>query len=681
MESYYSEKLTGGSYASAGFTYQDRCSLILLFLNMSNPNFVSLSVETLNDITLNYQDHEVLVQVKKQKINKNKFKKLLSEVEPDNEKQYLFVGTAIQEELENLLRKKKSLLNVMKSNRSATEIECAISDYKEELKKHNLDKFFDALMRSDYKCFPEELADTILYAYYSEWIQENKLTINQKEFMNHLKISVQELRSERGFLTKLKVLEDINKFKIESNLDIIVNTIFEKKLNAISDGLKILGEDKTSVLSSLEELIKEANDLLVDGEYREALRIYEVLSRKYKRAPIYERCAALNELLEEHLEVINYCDKLLEIENNHFDGHIMKGTAYGGMGELDSALDSFFSARKIKDSPELFYNIGVVYRQKKEYIKSRQFYKKCLEMDDTFYSAHLNISEFCSTYEAIKHLDRALELKSDLYQAYGRKGEVLRYIGLYDLAIKHFEKCLEYDQYNYQSLLGVSLCLMDEGRLEESTLYFTSYLKECLDVESKLKVGESHLIVDTIWHRTRYVVVTRIDYETYRIKSPENDIIIKLNDDGMIFASIVLESGSVKVVFGKKYSNKSSFINNISSIKKSIVNNSTDDIDGNDVTVLLEEREDRFCLKFIFGSTYSIFGFTDTKSVAVEVYERAFNILGYADIILSNSYDNETFVINNIRNIQFVRRELTPDLSYKVSESIIDQALGIEDKE
>lgn len=165
---------------------------------------------------------------------------------------------------------------------------------------------------------------------------------------------------------------------------------------------------------------------------------------------------------------------------------------FGGK-KSEKSISYLNRAKNINETAEVFYDLGFSYYLNKDINKANESYERCLSIDNLMASAHLNISDFVAPVEAMEHLDKAIELDNTMYQAYGKKGELLRNIGLYSLAVRYFEKCLELDKQNYQSLQGISLSLLDLGRAEEAIIYLAEWLKiyKSRIIPKDMSVGKS----------------------------------------------------------------------------------------------------------------------------------------------------------------------------------------------
>ena len=67
MNNYYSKKNEGGPAASRGFEYQDLCAIKFFFDYADEEDFLSLTLEQINDFSLLFKTKEMVFQVKNYK--------------------------------------------------------------------------------------------------------------------------------------------------------------------------------------------------------------------------------------------------------------------------------------------------------------------------------------------------------------------------------------------------------------------------------------------------------------------------------------------------------------------------------------------------------------------------------------------------------------------------------------
>ncbi|MEC0705996.1 tetratricopeptide repeat protein [Bacillus haynesii] len=686
MGSYFSKKNTGGSFASKGYEYQDYCCLSSLFSNLVERDFLSLSIETINDFSIIYNTYEISIQVKRQHINMSFAKSLLEEVEFEKDKIYEFIGTSIDEKLANLMTKVLWFKNIINSNRNEHEKVKAQNSFINELKKNNFDCFYEKLLNVRFKPIPEEMAPTALYANFSYWIDKNKTNYNKEDLLNALLLKISKMRSDRSYFTKDDIEMIINKYKLESSISEILDELYERKFKTPPEILKVLGEDKDEILKSLEIQINKADNFIKEKEYTKALSIFSSLAMFYEREQIFINCAMLNEITNNYKKAIDYCEKVLSLESNHFEAYFILGTSYGQLGQTDKSLEYLKKASKLNETPELYYNLGYTYYLNKDNDKAYYNYSKCLELDDNMAAAHLNISDFTDKLNAIQHLDRAIELDDTMFEAYGKKGEILRDIGLYDIAVKYFEKCLELDEKNYQALQGICFSLMDLGKYDEAIIYLTKWIKEYKDqlFSSNMENGQSNVLIDINWHRTRILFFKKLDEENIILNMPDGEVSINLFEDkGLIFigAAINNETGIIPFpLVGKIYDLEQDYerIKNCIIINADLKKIDTDSyIDGKSLIKIKVIQYYRNTYVSITVGDFKMSGFTEENSQGIEYFLKGVELRGCLGILIKCREKNRELIIKGVTDIIIEKNEDEPlkHLTNNINEEMINKAM------
>jgi tetratricopeptide (TPR) repeat protein len=139
------------------------------------------------------------------------------------------------------------------------------------------------------------------------------------------------------------------------------------------------------------------------------------------------------------------------------------GIWYKEKGLLDEAKKAFLQALQTDPTihAEIFYYLGNVEREQKNYEQSIYYYKEGLKIDPDFFEAHYNLGKVYAlqglTEEALKQFLRAQELNPEDADTYINIGVELSNLGRRKEALEMYEKALtlEPDSYLIYSNLGV----------------------------------------------------------------------------------------------------------------------------------------------------------------------------------------------------------------------------------
>lgn len=309
----------------------------------------------------------------------------------------------------------------------------------------------------------------------------------------HIGKYLKKKREEIGYtqerLAELVEVSERTIRRIENNSNPKVNNTFEKICDILNiplsddNNIKKLKFNKevdylkpSEMLSKLElensqELYFEIDNKLMsaytlaqEGNYKDALDIYLAFSVILPKEYIYIACANMNYMLEDYRSAIEYSEKALAINENSYEGLIIKGISFGELKDYDSLIDVLHKALEVNKTEEVYYNIGVAYHMTEKLDEAISYYDKCIEINPYFERAHLNIG-VCyfakiNLEKSLYHLNTAIELDPNMYQAHGRLGEYYRFISEYDKSLKYFKRCLDLDKSNKQALFGISMSLI-----------------------------------------------------------------------------------------------------------------------------------------------------------------------------------------------------------------------------
>lgn len=685
MISYFDKKNTGGSYASKGFEYQDYCCLCSVFQNIDKKEFKCISIEGTNDFSIIFESHEKSVQVKKREINLTMAISLLEKINFDNENIYEFVCTNVSSELSEIMNKTKWLKNLLNSPKNETEKLKAKKDFINELKKLNIDHMHEKLLYVEFTTMPEQIVELCMNAYYFEWLKNNNLSLNNDELLKTLFLIISKMRSQRGFLIRDKVKELIEKYGIENSMNAVFDKLYTRHFKSCSEILKILGDNKDEIISELEKNIKKADNYIENNKFNEALNIYSSLANLYEKEELLINCAKLSEVTKKYNDLICYCNKILDLNSKNFEAYFMLGTTYVLLDKKDEALNYLIQAKQLKESPEVYYNIGYIYHLKNDRNNAYKNYAECLKLDNTFVRAHLNISDFENLYNAICHLDKVIDLDYTIYRAYAKKGEILRYIGLYELAIKYFKKCLDYDKENTEALRGIALSCFELGKYDEAITYLSNWFKKDRDklLCDKIENGKLGMILDVKWHTTRVILYEKVDNNTVIIKNQYNgDIQINLSEnEGSIFIGCMIDKyGEILLpIVGKRYDLQIGYQN----VKNYILKNPNLEVIGKGVyedinastKVIISEYADYVHIS-IKLENYEILGHTENKENGFEKFLEEYSLCQSIGILLENKLNDEKTLITGIMNVTLEKYDIRcPNYINDITKKIIEEAM------
>ncbi len=91
------------------------------------------------------------------------------------------------------------------------------------------------------------------------------------------------------------------------------------------------------------------------------------------------------------LDAIQYFNKALVIDPQNFEAHYNLGATYLNTRNLDQALIHYISLLDSHASPEIYYNIGVIYMYQERQSDAIGFLRQAIEYDNDYFNAHVNL--------------------------------------------------------------------------------------------------------------------------------------------------------------------------------------------------------------------------------------------------------------------------------------------------
>lgn len=547
---FYDKKNTGGSINGRGILFQDCVSISYLFTHLKNKKFVSMTLETINDFTILFENTELCVQVKDYMFTPGHVKKLLEETKIISGKKYCFVSSTWNQQFKNIINKINEYKNAKESGRNSKEIASIKSNLEKCLVKHMIsfeqiiDVYFDEITTQH----QEENAEYCIY----KWLDENSYkSINVRQLFLNIYAKVSLERPYRG---------SINKETVEHIVSKCVN--YEKPI-AEND------ENKQSttvyILQSLEKekvqytIAKDKIDLIIlhikQGNYSEALSLVnELICLKHDFIKYKIWLMIQNEHYHEAKgEGYSYVKKY----GNDYDVFLYLGLIYYKLKRYDKAYKNFIKASGMCEGGlpyELAYYLGDVCKKiRKNKEECLKYYEHCLNIDDGDYKIHYELCGLKPFDQSIFHLDRAIELNPAYAPAYLLKANILREIGRVDDAYRYYLKFFGLEEKNISNvdaLKGIYFCLVDKGRKEEAIPYLVSFIDNFFNAHSNFNLKEKQTVVmlDFTWYNAKLLTCTRIG-RNFVINSPMESLVIPVNGKSKQNAQISIGTYPDRLLF------------------------------------------------------------------------------------------------------------------------------------
>lgn len=591
---YFGKSKTGGANASYGFDYQDHCVMLLLLQHSVDPTFEAVGIETDDDFCLLFKERKIACQVKNETLTVPLAKRQIGD-------DRLLIGSTVNKELWTFWRYLQHFRNQQSSPETSASKITVSEEFTYVLKKHGFDQGrIDSIPHSWSISIIQE--DGLEQRVAAELIGQgvaHQLCIDTDNCLNELYRMVAAARKERRFISGREVIDLLKKHGRPFT--------FVTDHSSPLEFLRRMSIDQHQLLQSVDRKLSIAQLALKDERYGDALNIYLALANAFESEQLLVNCAALFQALGEQDEALLYCDKALKLAPRYGDALAVKGTLQADLGDFDLALELLCAADAHKPGdPFILYNVGVAHMQLKNFKRAAEFFEKTLKANADLGDAHLNLAiclyEFGCFSQSLEHVERVLVLDPGQPQALSHKGELKRFYGDYDAALKLFERCLQVTPENPVAKRGQAFCLIEKGDRLGYALLVLAYEEELRE----LKLGGSMGLIDIGWERTLAICIRNVDGASYRIECDGLEIYVPKSDNSYIGIGVVVSRDkSLVPIIVKHYGNPEAFIVATNAIAKNV-------LEGNPISVTgsVQNHKDHREIKIEFPQ-YTIYGKTN----------------------------------------------------------------------
>ncbi|RLB22485.1 MAG: hypothetical protein DRG73_06825 [Deltaproteobacteria bacterium] len=172
-----------------------------------------------------------------------------------------------------------------------------------------------------------------------------------------------------------------------------------------------------------------------------------------------------------------------------FRAHHNLAKYYSEHNQNEKAITEYKNALKLRlinttdEKAITYFNLGVIYFQKKEFNKAKTYYLQAINTDPCCRGVHNNLAVLLATtgnnyQEVFNELKKATACNPTSMQAYGNMGMLLIKMGKIDEGIVHLKKALKLDPHYVPTLERLGYANMKKGHLGTASLYFKRTLNQ-----------------------------------------------------------------------------------------------------------------------------------------------------------------------------------------------------------
>lgn len=524
MNNYYSKINEGGAAASRGFEYQDLCAIRYFLEYVDKEDFVSLTLEQINDFSLLLKTKEMSFQVKDYKISKREINEILTSIEKSHDTiNYYIIAPSWISSIADIIQKKKEYSNACVAKRDNAQIKDIQEQLEYIIKKNEYN--LNAMICNFITVNKEEQEETILYRILT-WNKAHGYEADENIVLSQLVSNVQKRRGVRGSLAYNDLEYIVQNSKVQKSKKEAHKHMNIHKESIIAS-LKVLADERVR-LGDLINLIIVYIDKI---EYAKALEKLNELEMEIKDFEIYKAWVLLQ--LGDYKEVQEICNKILKgnTTDNYASAYFYKGVAYYYCKNYAKAY------KYIKKSMSLDNQLSyeqAVYLSKTEIKLHRSLeeaenlLKWCIEIGSNDSEVYYELARLSKPHEAIDLLIKSLKYDEKNYSSRFLLAEYYRILGK-DLAA--------YEQYkiyfsdfqnlkNWRALQGIVYCLFNMGEKEEAETYLLQFMNSFINsAENKIKDHQTAILMDLTWNEMKLFTCTK-ENNMYRFCSPMGEYCI-----------------------------------------------------------------------------------------------------------------------------------------------------------
>lgn len=163
--------------------------------------------------------------------------------------------------------------------------------------------------------------------------------------------------------------------------------------------------------------------------------------------PLYNKAVALYRLYR-FQTAANTFQKLVELDPRFIQGYYMKGLCLRKLNKFEEAKEEFNRSVSLNSAfIESYFQLACIYEELEELEKANMCLDNYIHFDQTnaevFFKKGVNLCELGYTLEAQHHLQHAVQLNPNHYNAQFYVGFIFYKIYSFSPALRHFKKTIE----------------------------------------------------------------------------------------------------------------------------------------------------------------------------------------------------------------------------------------------
>lgn len=158
----------------------------------------------------------------------------------------------------------------------------------------------------------------------------------------------------------------------------------------------------------------------------------------------------------------SFCNKILNVDPNHFDSNFLLSSISAIMGDFEKSKIFLTKAIELRpNNVNAYNNLGNVELKLKNFNKAKSAYEKAISIMPDHVNAHTNLGilyfNLKNFNESIKYFEKAIEINPDHGVAYYNLGNIYAELKKYGEAISSFQKAAEINPNDTSALNNLGL--------------------------------------------------------------------------------------------------------------------------------------------------------------------------------------------------------------------------------
>lgn len=236
------------------------------------------------------------------------------------------------------------------------------------------------------------------------------------------------------------------------------------------------------------DLNKKASNLNKEGNYKEALKVYDEALKidNISTSSLFGKAETYNKMKQFDNAISTY-EKIISIEPKNFWAWSGKGNSLKNLERYDEAISAFENMTIINSSHVSGYQSkGGVLQKLKKYDEAIEEYDKAIKADPKniwSYSSKAGVYNEMKRYlDAISMFDKMIEINQSYYPAYTSKGDALRSLKLDKNALDVYDEAIKINPDYISTWLSKAAALSTLKRYSEALAAY----------DEAAKINESH---------------------------------------------------------------------------------------------------------------------------------------------------------------------------------------------